>query len=296
MIDLNRFKIFADKRDFVQKKINKNTGFDNKEQKVFSFDIAILTATPDEFESVKKICITAEEFEPNNNDSIIYFKGLIKGKKNNLNVIIPFPQGAGITAATSLTTKILDFNPKYVFMVGIAAGNKNITKIGDILIAEKAINYNEVVEIQKKDNVGIKKFMQNADSINANLLSKLSIFSKSNLIKELKLQYPENQDINYNTKCVSGLIVTGSSLIRSQEKMNEINQSYHGVIGLDMETYGIYYTCTHSLINNQPMFVSIKAVSDFGDDTNHKLSASKRKDYALYTSSNFVKYFIENYL
>ena len=81
-------------------------------------------------------------------------------------------------------------------------------------------------------------------------------------------------------------MVTGSSLVRSESKIAEINETYHNIKGLDMETHGFYYAARNTFDDYQPYFVSIKSVSDFGDNTKHKLTTDERRKYALFTSSN----------
>lgn len=261
------------------------------------FDIGVITATPDEFQSIKSLLNNVEEFATEDDDSNTYYSGTISNSKRNFKIILPYPLEMGIPSVVSTTTKIItNFHPKHLFMIGISAGNKNVNNIGDILIAEKSINYNEVVEIEKKDHTTLRKFMQNTDSINKFLKTQLSQFSNSELIKQIQETYPHKKKIERELKCKIGLLVTGNSLVRSQSKVDEINQSYHNVIGLDMETNGFYFSAAHTLRQGTPYFVSMKSVSDFGDNSNHKLSSDERRHYALYTSSNAFKSFILNYL
>lgn len=246
-----------------------------------SFDLGIITSTIDEFEELQDQIGNLTEYETDLDDSTLYYTGQVESKKGNCSVIVPYPIAMGIEGSVCNTTKIINsFHPKYLFMVGVCAGNKNVTKIGDIIIAEKSINYNNVVEINKAGGITQKKYMQSADSINKNLKAKLSRFftkDKLNLIKQSdsdKTLYDNN--INKHI----GLMVTGSSLVRSDEKIKEINDSYHDVKGMDMETNGFYFTASHSS-NTIPKFVSIKGVSDFGNSTNHKIKNIDRKRYAL---------------
>ena len=78
--------------------------------------------------------------------------------------------------------------------------------------------------------------------------------------------------------------------------IKEINEDYHGIKGMDMETNGFYFTSSHSLKDMKPKFVSIKSVSDFGDSTSHKLSGEQRKKYALHTSSYVLLEYILNHV
>lgn len=261
------------------------------------YEIAILTANIDEFESLKLILDNVKQTTLNKNDSTIYYTGEIKANERICKVILPLPYTMGIEASSALTTKVIStYRPKYLFMAGICAGNKNIAKIGDIIIAEKSLNYHGIVAIDRKDESTDKKFMHNINSINGNLKNKLDLFSKSSALKRIKGNFSEKDKVDSPLSCHIGLLVTGSTLVRSSKIIEEINSTYLGVKGLDMETYGLYYASTQVFKDYAPNFVSIKSVSDFGDDTSHKLSAKDRKEYALYTSSNALKLFINEFL
>jgi nucleoside phosphorylase len=261
------------------------------------FDAVIITASGDEFEAAKSILETVKPVTFNKNDSTIYFQGTIQSKKKTLKVLIPFPYSMGIEAASSLTTKVVsNFRPRYIFMIGICAGNKNLCKVGDIIIVEKSLNYHSVVEIERTDDTKDKKFMHNLCSINGHIKNQLEIFEKSDELKDIKDQYPEKDKIESPLKAHIGLLVTGSSLLRSASVMKEINETYVGVKGLDMETYGLYYSATQVFKDYAPNFLSVKSVNDFGDNGSHKLGSKERRKYSLYTSSNALKRFINGYL
>lgn len=261
------------------------------------YEIAILTANIDEFESLKLILDNVRQTTLNQNDSTIYYSGEIKSGSRVIKVILPLPYTMGIEASSALTTKVIStFRPKYLFMAGSCAGNKNIAKVGDIIVAEKSLNYHGIVAIERKDESSDKKFMHNISSINGNLKNKLELFSKSSALKRIKGSFPEKEKVESTLSCHIGLLVTGSTLMRSGKIIEEINSTYVGVKGLDMETYGLYYASTQVFKDYAPNFVSIKSVSDFGDDTSHKLSAKDRKEYALYTSSYALKIFINEFL
>ena len=266
----------------------------NEKSAVFKCDIALLTATPREFEVLTSLLDEVKELIIENNDSLIYYTARINSQNKSFSIIVPYPVSMGLESAVSSTTKtITHFSPSLIIMCGICAGNKNVTKIGDLIIAEKTVNYSNVVEIESSEKGAKKKFMQNADSINKNLKARLTLFANSkaiNLITD-KMELPPN----LQPKCHLGLMVTGNSLLRSDEKMKEINDSYHGVKGMDMETHGLYFAASNSNKENIPLYASMKAVSDFGDETNHKISAEKRSEIALNISANSVIHFIQNY-
>lgn len=261
------------------------------------YDIAILTANIDEFDSVKNILDDFNRVISNENDSTLYYSGKITTTSKIYKVIVPLPYAMGVEASSALTTKVIStFRPKYLFMCGICAGNKAVVKIGDIIIAEKSLNYHSIVNIERKDSTKDKKLMHHISSINGNLKSQLELLSRSKLIADIYSAYPNKNHLESNLRCHLGLLVTGSSLVRSSKAMEEINGTYPGVKGLDMETYGFYYASTQVFKDYAPNFVSIKAVSDYGDEKNQDLSPTERKKYALHTSSSSLKLFLKNYL
>ena len=259
-------------------------------------DILIITATPQEFESIKQEIGELKELEIDSKDSTIYYQARIKGLKESLKVILTYPNGMGIESAINTTAKAIShFSPNLVLMCGICAGNKNVTQIGDLIIAEKTINYGNVVEIKKKSGATNKKFMQSADSINKTLMARLTQFSKSVCFETISKSAFKEFDLKREPKCQLGLLVTGSTLIRSDEKMKEINDSYHGIKGLDMESHGVYFASSNSNKEKNPLYFSMKAVSDYGDNRNHKLSSKKRTELALRISSKSVMAYIQKH-
>lgn len=265
--------------------------------KVDVFHLGVITASPDEFNAIKALLIDWEQLPNYPNDSVSYYSGTLDRNGKKFSVILPHPLDMGMSPAAILTTKVIsNFSPKYLFMIGIAAGNKKLSNIGDILIAEKSLNYHEVVELERKDNSQSQKFMQTPDSINKHLKTELTQFSNSDHIKEIQSLYPDQNKISKTLKCSLGLVVTGCSLLRSQTKVEEINEMYPNVVGLDMETHAFYYAAAHSLRQLPPYFVSIKSVSDFGDNTDHKLAPSERKKYALHTASMAFEKFVSHYI
>jgi len=255
-------------------------------KQVHNFDVSIITSTIDEFEELQKQLGNLEEYETDLDDSTLYYACEFETDRGDVNIVVPYPIAMGIEGSVCNTTKIINsFHPQYLFMIGVCAGNSNVTNIGDLIIAEKSLTYNSIVEIEKSDGTTRKKYMQNADGINKNLKSKLSRFFSAAELKLIKDSNPKTDLFDKELKRHIGLMVTGSSLMRSDEKIKDINESYHNVKGLDMETNGFYFTSTHSA-NTTPNFVCIKGVSDYGDTVKHKIKSTDRKDYALYNSVN----------
>jgi len=259
-------------------------------------DIVVITASIDEYHSFSKN-IESTEIREYSNDPLLYLKGFITAKNGKvLSVIMPIPGEMGIASASINTTKaIINFSPTHVYMVGICAGIKAITSIGDIIIAEKTIDYNEVVEIENSDNTVRTKFMNNVISITTNTKSKCHLW-----VPKFQFNYPvlkENFGLSHELKCHFGLLATGSALIRNSEKVRQLTKDYHNVKGIDMETYGVY-KAVDSFENRsgEIHFLSIKAVSDYADNEKVKGTETQtdKRGLALHNASLFLHGLILN--
>ncbi len=165
---------------------------------IFKADIAIITSTTQEFDSILPFLFDVAEVTIENNDALIYFTGKLTSKKRILNIVIPVPINMGIEASVITTTKLIShFSPEILIMCGICAGNKNVTNIGDLVIAEKSVNYNSIVEISKTGVDIKKKFMQSADSINNTLKARLTLLASNGIDKVFeKIELPKEFLIN----------------------------------------------------------------------------------------------------
>jgi nucleoside phosphorylase len=287
---VNAFKTEIEELNFASKKV-----FSEVTNSFHNCDIIILSSTQQEFDSIFNI-LEEPLIIKIENDSSIYYKGYIKGYSTDYSIVVPVPTDMGIATAAIITTKCISiFKPKYIIMSGIAAGIKSICKIGDVIIGDKAINYNEVVEIENPDSTVRLKYMQNTISISSHLKSRLYLFLKSsdaNKISNHELLKQLSRKISFHF----GMIVTGSGLIRNNQRITQLTSDYHNIKGLDMETYGMYKAVEQSLKTNQPEFISIKSVSDFGDSKKHaELESSEdRSRLALFTSSKTIELFIKS--
>lgn len=109
----------------------------------FQYDLAIITAlaTP-ELRAVLDLPANWKEEEHPNDPSSTYYKGVFTTGTKTLTVVAACSAQMGMTAATVLSMKMIEkFKPKYLVMVGIAAGIKNKGNFGDILIADYSWDY-----------------------------------------------------------------------------------------------------------------------------------------------------------
>lgn len=270
--------------------------------------ICIITATIAEYNALKLKIPNATSLPTDKNDSQIYQRGSITGKDNcKLNVVFTQLHYKGIASASNTATKmILTFKPKLIIMLGHAAGNKNLQNdlfIGDLLICKEAIDYDSAIIIEKKTSTepivqfNAKPNPFKADSTLIQSLRNYALLSDE--MNSIKNASRNNQLFDKDFKFKEGIIISGDALVRSSTWFDRVIKDNHGAIGLDMESFGLYYAAENTLKENKPLFVSLKSVSDFGGNNNdfpkNITDHNVRVEYAIDTSVNFfLKYAEKN--
>lgn len=263
--------------------------------------IAIVTVTDEEMSAVRaNIRLSMLKLKPGDYDSSVYYSGTLDCNPA-LKFIVAQAPHQGVPSASALVTKlVLKFQPKMVVMLGHAAGNKNLLsklKLGHILVAEESVNYNQIHYLQKKDesgeNVYVKKDKKNTIEIEPYFKAKLkNFYATPGVLAAVRDSYV-NKDYFEKLEVHCGKIITGDALMSSEDRFNELATENPGTVGLDMETYGVYYAAKYTLHKEKPYFVAIKSVSDYGSHQpkfQSNQTVLERQQYACHTS---VKFFVD---
>lgn len=238
-----------------------------------------------------------EELKTENNKSFFYKKNLYSKNKKSLSIIAckKSDNKMGSTVSANLTTEIIHrFQPKVILLVGIAAGTRsNGRNIGDILIATEVVDYDSGKVIEQD---GTLRYEYDSHSIKVNKEINNLFINVSNYDDSLKRIYDDAcstySDLPERAiKIYSGTLVCGNKVIASQEIVNGIKQRYRNFIGLEMESYGVYYSADNSSIDN-PHFLCIKSVCDFADPSKNDSS----QKLAAFTAAEFCYEFIVNHI
>lgn len=262
-------------------------------------DIAIICALEEELNAVLNMGkIQADvwkELAVENSNSLFYKTQIETESKKHLSVIAAKKTGTemGSIVSASLTTEIIHrFQPKIVLLVGIAAGAKsNERKIGDILIANQVVDYDS-------GKLTAETYQRNSDSIDSNIANLFNrpdnyrnsldqIYKKARSRYEAELDNLSLRGINIH----SGKLLCGNKVIASDKVIEELKNNQRQFIGLEMESYGVYYAAKNASKNN-PHFLCIKSISDFaGDEKN-----DSGRSIAKFTAAEFCYEFIVNHV
>ncbi|MBO7541707.1 MAG: hypothetical protein J6T33_08630, partial [Bacteroidales bacterium] len=207
------------------------------------------------------------------------------------------PQMASV-ASSALTTKlILRFHPKYLFMTGICAGLKgNNIGFGDILVPSHIWDGMSGKYKESSQNDSNPELIFEPDyrqiPLDAALLNIVNRLKENDaLMAQIKDNY---QGIKPKTplKLHVGPMTSVPAVIASEKKIADLKTHARKLIGLEMESYGVFFAAQHAHKLKPVYTVSIKSASDLAD----KKKTDRYQAYASYTSAAIVKYLIENEL
>lgn len=264
----------------------KNTAAQVTQSSNDHLDIAIITALHDtEFEAFQRLL--PEFKEGDSTDPTQYLFGTIGNKK----IVIATDDKMGMSAATALTIKMLaKFKPAQVIMGGIAAGVKSEDRnFGDILVARYTYNY-ESGKYQFKQKNKQTVFEPNPEQIELDTFY-TAIINRLKGDKSFKISVSdsfeptlEKKRPDYDLSVHFGPIASGSAVLADDKKVEEIRAHSRKLIGIDMETFGVYYGCKSFASIHKAHPISIKSISDFAD----KRKTDGYRDYAAHTSASFI--------
>lgn len=194
----------------------------------------------------------------------------------------------GLTAAAIVTTQVvMRFRPKIVAMIGIAAGTKDgKKKFGDILVADPSVDYASGKVVFSK---GVREFLPDSYplGLNARLRSVLQKYRGDHeVFAQIKSKWTKSAPSG-NPRLHLGPLGAADQVIDDESRVIEIQKNWRKLIGVEMETYGVYRAC-HESPDPKPRFVSFKAVCDFAAE-----KGDSWQSYAAFTAAEFAVRFFE---
>jgi nucleoside phosphorylase/CheY-like chemotaxis protein len=256
----------------------------------YQFDLAIITAlSKTELEAVLHLNANWQSFSIPN-DATEYHKGIFLSEGRRISVIAAAAPQMGMVASAVLTTKMIEhFRPKYVAMTGIAAGLPGKGNFGDILIADLAFDSGSG-KIATDTNTKTVKFEPDYRSIDLTVdLQELfaSAIRNRDFVADIQHKWPAEPPPTV-LSAQMGPVGSGAGVIENEEFVEQIRGHSRKLLGVDMETYGVYYAVKNSSKPRPKGVMSLKSISDFANPTKN----DKYQKYAAYTSASYLYNFI----
>lgn len=207
---------------------------------------------------------------------------------NKLTVVGTTSTSMGLTAASIVTTQLIfQFRPRIVLMIGIAAGTRDGNKqFGDVLVADPSVDYNSGKVVQRQ---GVRGFQPDPYpiSLNPRLRSVLQKYRGSTAIFDTIRAAWNGRTPQAANRVHIGPLGAADQVIDDASRVLEIQQNWRKLIGVEMETYGVYRAC-HEAPDPKPRFVSFKAVCDFAAE-----KSDSWQDYAAFVAAEFAFRFLK---
>ena len=283
----------TDWKEQIKNKIDYLLKMDRQKKHIPKADIAIITAVEIEYEAARSMFKDWGTVTLEDDPSIYqYTKALINGKEKSV-VLTMLPE-MGMIAASCLTTKIIQtFNPDQVYMLGICGGIKGEVELDDIIVASKSWDYGSgKIKPPRRESAYYElEPAPNPIAISASIDSEIRAY-KDEIVTEIKNEWrSQSQGKEISPTVHLAPMPSGAAVICDEQVFsNIIRPQNRKCVGLDMETYGVYFAVKNSS-RKQIDFLSVKCVSDFAD-------IEKNDDHhssCCFISSRFVFKFIEKH-
>lgn len=241
---------------------------------------AFIVTTDIEFEAIielfhwKKLIIAETGY-------MYYFTSIkIKNKVEDILLVRQSEMGMMASAVTA-TMVVSNYSPKYIFLPGLMAGISQQEKLipGQIIFANMFWNCTSGHFVDSdKSEIDYGNFGFN-QKVNPIYLNKKLVKKIEDICKSKECQWP----------VCCGPVACSNSVMENKRIIDEqVISSVSDTVGLDMESYGVAYTCRR-FRNPTTYPIFIKAVSDFADSN----KSYKYQEFAAKQSCEFAKFLLE---
>lgn len=258
------------------------------EENTYHTDLAIICALEKpELEEVLKLPWNWQSPRPIN-DLVFVHDGHLVSNGRTIRVSACFAPRMGMVAsALHAATMISALRPKIIAMCGICAGVRSKTKIGDIILADPAWDFQSGKRV--KDGSSTKfsiaphqlpiaaKIRTHVEQLRGDRTSLAEIYTKF------------GSDAPNAPSIVIGPLASGSAVLADGQIIEDIKLQHRELVGVEMEAYGVY-AAAHAA-SPQPLYFALKSVCDFADPD----KADNGQRFAAYTSASVLQLLMERY-
>lgn len=220
-------------------------------------DVLLLAPMPDEQEALLALLPEARRLDPTDDDNLVYYEAEVRAStgKRRYRVIVcqcdvGRPQSAG-----NATRAIERWRPRFLFVVGIAGGVRGEVQLGDLLVADQLVDY----EQQKVEPAGVQP-RDRVYPASIRLLTVAKNLPQQDWQSLLKLKHPSS-----GVSAVRhGPVATGDSVVGARDYLEPVRKRWPKLVGVEMEGAAVALAGVQS--PHKPDFLMIRGVSDLADE------------------------------
>ena len=283
-----------DRDEWVQRATN-IAGFVNgqpeaKNQSDHKVDLAIICAlAKPEQEEILKLDWNWSAPRPIN-DVVFVRDGHVDVEGETLSVCVTAVGRMGMVAtALRASSLIATLRPRLIAMTGICAGVRGKVRIGDVLFADPAWDFQSGKRVREDENryLSIRPHHLPAPQRIRSLIELLR--DDKDALCKIAADFPG--DAPAVSRIFPGPVASGSAVLADGEIIREIKDEQHQeLIGVEMEIYGLY-AAAHSSQSPQPLPFALKGVCDYADPDKE----DGHQHYAAYSSARVLQLLIERH-
>ena len=225
------------------------------------------------------------------NDGAVFYEGGFSKEGSIRKVIAAAAPRMGMPAASVLATKmIFHFRPRYLAMVGIAAGIRGECELGDIIAVDPGWDWGSGKQ-QTETGSSVFAAAPHQIGLNSFIRGKLSVMaSDSDVFESIRVQWPGPKP-NTVLQMHIGPMASGAAVLADKSVIPIIKQQHRKIIGIEMESYGVLAAADEAPLPQPKAFI-LKSVCDFADQE----KCDNFQAYAAYTSASSLQVFVERFL
>jgi nucleoside phosphorylase len=213
---------------------------------------------------------------PVRHDQSPYYSGVLKDGARAVRFVATCATEKGLTGAATATSKLIyAFWPRRVAMVGICAGVRGRTNMGDVVFADPCWDWGsgKLKTVDKQDRFLPASYQMRlpedvrpiAEALKKNSDWRQSVHAafggkRPDVLPEVHI----------------GALASGASVLQSHAALDGIISQHKDLLAVEMEIYGVMYACRVGPLPRPECF-AVKSVCDFGD-------AEKADDYQAYAA------------
>jgi nucleoside phosphorylase len=253
----------------------------------YDYDLAIVTALVNpELDAVRSL-LNREVRLQSQKDPSIYYSGFFEDNGKSKRVVAASSSQMGMQASNVLAMKMIaTFRPRNLAMCGITAGIYGKAAIGDVIACDMSYDYGSG-KYKIKDGSSVFEPDPRPLNVDVPALNRLKeIESTREYLDEICNDW-KGTKVSARLNLAVGPLLSGAAVVQDPNLVKRVQGNQRKVVGIDMETYGLFYAA-HHCASPQPRVFSFKSVSDYADEAKDDSS----QKYASYTSAAFLKKFV----
>ncbi|MCM8732547.1 hypothetical protein ACFO8O_16435 [Hephaestia sp. GCM10023244] len=213
---------------------------------------------------------------------------VIVGNRTLTICVTTAPRMGMIATALRTSAIIAALRPRVVCMTGICAGVRDKVKLGDVLFADPAWDFQSGKRVRDKENTqfSMRPYQLPASAHVRSHVEQLR--EDKEALGQIATSYSEHP--SGVPRIFVGPVASGSAVLADGDVIKEICSQHQELIGVEMEIYGLF-AAAHSASKPQPQCFALKGVCDFADPD--KEDGHQR--FAAYASAQALRLLVERY-